>query len=387
MNHRPHRVCVVTGSRSEFGLLEPLMRAIKQGPGLELQVVATGMHLAPAFGDTFREIEEQGYAIDEKVPMLLAGDSGLDTALSVGVGVMGLASALNRLAPDLVVCMGDRFELLALGAVCTTLSLPMGHISGGEVTEGAMDDGIRHAMTKLSHLHFVANTDFAARLGRMGEEDWRVLVCGEPGLDYFVNAKLLGRAELEAFLGLDLGKPTALVTFHPVTRELSGLDHQMTELVAALEGADLQYVITFPNADPGHDLVRRRWVELAARRPERVRFFQSLGRLRYASLLAQASLMIGNSSSGLVEAPSFNLPVVNIGTRQQGRPQAANVFQTEHDRGAILAGIQRALAYDLPAVVNPFGDGHACPAIKDFILRALTERTREELLRKRFVDR
>ncbi len=383
---KPKRVCLFTGSRSEFGLLEPLCRVIREDPELELTILASGMHLSPAFGETWREIEEAGYVVDEKVPMLLDSDSGLGLAQSVGVGTMGLASALERLAPEVVICMGDRFELLALGSACTLLGIPLAHISGGEITEGAMDDAIRHAMTKLSHLHYVANQEFARRVRQMGEEPWRVEVSGEPGLDYLRNAELMSRDELEEYIGLDLTRPTALVTFHPVTRQAGGEVFQVDELIRALEQADLQYVITHPNADQGHHEITERLRRFAAADPAKRRMFISLGRRRYTSLLKQVRLMIGNSSSGLVESPSFNLPAVNIGDRQAGRPQAANVFQTGYREQDILAGIQKALAYEGETPVNPFGDGRACQRIKSHLKEALAQRSREELLRKRFHD-
>lgn len=383
---KPWRICLFTGSRSEFGLLEPLCRVITVDPDLKLTILASGMHLSPAFGETWREIEEAGYQVDEKVLMLLDADSGSALAQSVGLGLVGMTPALERLAPDAVVCMGDRFELLALGSACTLLGIPIAHISGGEITEGAMDDAIRHAMTKLSHLHYVANQEFAKRVISMGEEAWRVEVSGEPGLDYLNHAELLSRETLEDYLGLDLSLPTGLITFHPVTREGSRDPGQIDELIKALEQAGLQYVITHPNADQGNREIADILRAFAAADTSRRRMYTSLGRLRYTSLLQYVRLMIGNSSSGLVESPSFNLPTVNVGDRQTGRPQAANVFQTNNTSRDILAGIEKALAYNGPKPKNPFGEGKACQRIKSHLKEALASYNRQELLRKRFID-
>lgn len=385
MNRR--KVCVVTGSRSEYGLLRRLMRELKEAPGLQLQVAATGSHFSPAYGNTYKSILADGFRLDAQVRADFDTAKADTLAKAVGSWTKGFADAFRRLRPDAVVVMGDRYELLSVGAACTVMGIPLAHVSGGELTEGAVDDQIRHALTKLAHLHFPSNDVFAGRLLQMGEEGWRVCVSGEPGLDNIRDLTLYSKAELGRELGLDLSRPTALVTFHPVTHELSALGAQLRELTAALKSAPLQYILTYPNADAGSRQVIAAW-KAFARAHASAKLFQSLGQRRYLSALKHAALMIGNSSSGLVEAPSFRLPVVNIGSRQDGRIKARNVFDAPCRRNAIAAAVRRALRFDRgAALVNPYGDGRSSARIRKFLDAALKKYSREALLRKRFVDR
>jgi GDP/UDP-N,N'-diacetylbacillosamine 2-epimerase (hydrolysing) len=363
------------------------MRELSEHPAFDLKVAVTGSHLRREYGFTYREIEADGFSIDARVPAPFDTASPRSVAEAVGAWTRGFAGAFERLAPDVVLAMGDRYELLSVASAATLLAIPLAHVSGGEITEGAVDDQIRHALTKLSHLHFVSNRVYAQRVLQMGEEAWRVCVSGEPGLDNVRQIPLLSRAELEREIGLDLGRPTAVVSFHPVTRELDQLDAQIADLSGALEDAGLQCVLSYPNADPGSARIIAAWKRFAARH-EGARLFRNLGQRRYLSLLEHAHLIVGNSSSALVEAPAFNLPAVNVGTRQKGRLEARNVISVPHGRSRIRAAIRAALAYDRRGrCANPYGDGRSSPRVRRFLERVFRGRTRRVILDKRFVDR
>jgi UDP-hydrolysing UDP-N-acetyl-D-glucosamine 2-epimerase len=293
-----------------------VMADLKEDPAFTLTVAATGSHLSREHGLTYTEIEADGFSLDWKLEVSL--DTGRPAVLAKALGEMtaGLGAYFETSRPDVVLLLGDRYELLAVAGACTLMGVPMGHFSGGEVTEGVIDDSIRHAVSKMAHLHFVTNEVYGNRLCRMGEEPWRITVCGEPGLENFRRLAPIDREDLSRDLGLDLKRPTALVTFHPATLELDRLDAQIVALVEALQAArsrsGLQYVVTGPCADPGGAKIEAALTAFAAQ-SDGVRFFKSLGERRYLSLLRHASMMIGNSSSALHEAPAVSLPAVNIG--------------------------------------------------------------------------
>lgn len=382
------KICVITGSRAEYGLMRGLMQDLKSHGSIDLKIIVTGSHLSETFGLTYRDIEADGFTIDVKLPGSLDTNSGAALAATVGNWTGQFARALEAMSPDLVLVMGDRYELLAVSSACVLLSIPLGHISGGDITEGAIDDQVRHVLTKSAHLHFVANEIHGDRVRQMGEEDWRVCVCGEPGLDNLARTPLMDIDELGRDLGIDLHKPTALVTFHPVTLEGALIEQQMRAVLAALDADELQYVITYPNADAGSEVIIRHILEFAQRHAQSGVVRKSLGHDRYVSLLRVVAMMIGNSSSGLVEAPAFNLPVVNIGTRQAGRMRAANVLDVDCTRSEITRGLAWARRYDrTKPCPNPYGDGNSSARICEFILRNFAERTRDEILRKRFAER
>jgi UDP-hydrolysing UDP-N-acetyl-D-glucosamine 2-epimerase len=377
------RICVVTGSRAEYGLLYWVLRDLQAEPGVELQLVVTGMHLAPEFGLTVRQIEADGFDIALRVPMLLASDDAGGVAKSIGLGVIGLSDALQVLTPDIVLVLGDRFEILAAAQACLVHKVPLAHIAGGDVTEGAYDESMRHAITKMAQLHFVTNEDAAHRVRQMGEDPQRVHVVGSPGLDHLKRQRLLDRAALEQALGDTLGERNLLVTFHPVTlADDDGLG-EFDELLAALAdtGPGTTIWCSRPNADSGGRALAARLNAWADELGSRVRVHTSLGQLRYLSLMAQVDAVVGNSSSGLYEAPSFGVPTLNIGERQRGRLAASSVLHCAAERQAITAGLERALALDCRGVVNPYGDGHSAARIVA-ALRSLPERS--VLLRKPF---
>jgi len=377
------RVCVVTGSRAEYGLLYWVLHDLRADPGVELQLVATGMHLAPQFGMTVREIEADGFHVERRVEMLLASDTAGGVARSLGLGVIGMSEALETLRPDIVVVLGDRFEILAAAQACLVHRIPLAHIAGGDVTEGAIDESMRHAITKMAHLHLVTHEASAARVRQMGEDPARVHVVGSPGLDHIRRRTLLDRARLEDALGAQLGRRNLLVTFHPVTLADNDGVGQFEELLAALdqEPEDCRLWFTRPNADTGgHAMVRLldAWVDGHI---GRAFVYTSLGQLRYLSLMAHVDAVVGNSSSGLYEAPSFGIPTVNIGDRQRGRLAADSVLHCPPQRLAIAQTIRRALARDCRGVVNPYGDGASAARIVQ-LLRAMP--TGAAVLRKPF---
>ena len=379
------RIGVVTVSRSDYGHLRPVLEALRRAPDLELLLLVAGMHLASEFGLTVRDIEADGFPISARVEMLGGGDTPEAVAAATGRGVAGFGEAFARLRPDVVVVLGDRFEMLAAAVAALPFALPVAHIHGGEVSEGAMDNQIRHAITKLAHLHFASAEPHARRIAAMGEEPWRIHTVGAPGLDRLATTEPLPRAGLARELRLPEAGPWLLVTFHPVTLEYRDTAAHIDELLAALEKTDGFIVITYPNADTAGRLIIERIEEFAGRHPRRCRLAKSLGERLYLSLLRHADLMIGNSSSGLIEAPSFGLPVVNVGSRQRGRLRGANVIDVEPSREDILRGIEGAQALPFRvrarAAANPYGDGHAAPRIVE-ILRSVPIDVR--LVQKRF---
>jgi GDP/UDP-N,N'-diacetylbacillosamine 2-epimerase (hydrolysing) len=380
------KICVITGTRSEFGLLRWFMQEVQSEPMLELQVIATGMHLSPEFGMTYREIEQAGFSIDVKVEMLLSADTATAVTKSMGLGLIGFADAYTRLAPDLIVVLGDRFEILAAATAALIAGIPVAHLHGGETTEGAFDEAIRHSITKMSHLHFVAADDYRRRVIQLGEQPERVFLVGGLGIDAIKRITLLEREALETSLDFKLGRKNLLITFHPVTLEGATSQKQMAELLAALdELTDTNLIFTMPNADTGgRELAGM--VEAFVATHSNARVYASLGQLRYLSCMQYVDGVIGNSSSGLAEAPSMGVGTINIGDRQKGRLSASSVI----DCAPTVASIREALIklYDpafrstLPDTVNPYGNGGASKKI----IEVLSTYSIESLLKKSFYD-
>lgn len=382
------RVALITTSRADWGIYRPLARRLEAHPELELALVAGGAHLAPELGLTVREIEAEGFAPAARVECLDAGDDRLAMARGLGRAAEGFAAALDGLTPDMAVVLGDRFEMFAAAAAAAALGLPLAHLYGGELTYGAVDELFRHAMTKLSHLHFTATGEYARRVVQMGEEPWRVTVCGALGLDNLEEMELLDRPALEAELGLALEPAPLLVTMHPETATGASPGEQLAELLAALEAAGRPVIFTLPNADAGGRETKELIQRFCRERPwARVR--DNLGSLRYFSLMRHAAAMVGNSSSGVIEAPSLGLPVVNLGSRQEGRVRAANLVDCPVERGAIGRALKRALAPEfragLAGLANPYRarQGGAAGIIARRLARADLG---EGLLVKRFHD-
>lgn len=366
------RIAYVTGSRADYGLFSEPLRRIRESPDLELGLVVTSMHLEPDFGLTVKEIERDGMPVISRVRNLGGGDGGADQARSVGTAVLGITDALEAFRPDVVIVLGDRGEMLAGAIAAIHLHLPVAHVHGGDVS-GTVDELVRHAISKLSHLHFPATEDAAARLLRMGERAGYVHVVGAPGLDYLSHFEPIPNSELEAELRLDLSQPFVLFTQHPVTGDVDAAARQMEISLRVLDEVGVQVVATYPNSDAGG----RAMIEVLKGWEGRpwLRIVPSLGQRRFASLLKQAAAVVGNSSSGIIETPFFGVPVVNIGPRQAGRLRAANVLDVAHDQEAIRSAIVCALSDETfkaraRSTNNPYGDGHAGERIVE-ILTAL----------------
>jgi len=386
MNGMRRKICVVTGTRADYGCLRWVMEGIKAVDGLELQVIATGMHLSPEFGLTYREIEKDGFAIDRKVEMLLSSDTPTGISKSMGLGLIGFSEALEQLQPDLVLVLGDRFEIFAAASAAMVARIPLAHLHGGETTEGAIDEAIRHAITKMSHLHFVAAEDYRRRVVQLGEAPERVFLVGGLGIDNILRLELLERAALEAALDFKLGPKNLLVTFHPVTLEKSTAGVQMAELLAALDALeDTHLIFTLPNADTDGRILIAMIEQFVATRPH-ARAYTSLGQLRYLSCIRQVDGVVGNSSSGLAEVPSFRKGTVNIGDRQRGRLKADSVIDCAPERESIAAALRTLYSpefqAELASVRNPYGEGGA----SEKVVRVLQEYPLDTLLKKTFYD-
>ena len=380
------RVAVVTGSRAEYGILTSLLKEVQARPCLELQLLVTGMHMSPEFGSTYRQIEGAGFPIAEKLEILMSADSENAISTSIGLGVMRFASAFERVRPDILLLTGDRFESLAAAIAALVARIPVAHIGGGQTTEGAIDEGIRHSITKMSHLHFTLSSAYRDRIMQMGEDPQRVFVTGTPSLDAIHQGRWLSQEDLEEALGVDLSQPVFLVVYHPVTLEDHTAGWQMDELLAALRPFGRRCVFIMPNADTGGRVIFQKIDEFLDANPGSKAFF-NLERQLYLNLMRSTEVMVGNSSSGINEAPSLQLPVVNIGDRQRGRTRAANVIDCGYDCESITQAIVGALApsfrESLQGLTSPFGDGRASKRIVDLLECA---ELGEELLKKKFYD-
>ncbi len=380
------RICVVTGSRAEYGLLSWLMRSIQESTRLELQIIATGMHLSPDYGYTIRDIESDGFRVDCKVDMLLSSGTVIGVTKSMGLGMIGFADALAELQPDLMLILGDRYEIFAAASAAMIAQIPIAHLHGGERTEGAFDEAIRHSITKMSHLHFVAAEEYRRRVIQLGEAPEKVFCVGGLGIDNIMRLELLSRAELEAALDFKLGPRNLLVTFHPVTLEHETSEIQMNELLAALSELDNTHIVfTMPNSDPEGRLLFAQVEEFCEHRVQ-ARAYTSLGQLRYLSCIEHFDGVIGNSSSGLLEVPSFKKGTINVGVRQHGRLRAESVIDCEPDRESIRCALEQLYSKEFDAqlsnVENPYGNGGASEAI----VKVLEQRSLDDLLKKHFHD-
>jgi len=378
------KLCVVTGARADYGLLSVVMREIQHDPAFTLQVVATGMHLSPEFGMTYRVIEEDGFKIAAKVDMDISDDTAKGVAKSIGLGVSGFADVLAMLHPDLVVLLGDRFEVFTAAQAALVAAIPVAHIAGGDTTEGAFDESIRHCITKMSHLHFVTNESAACRVKQLGENPKHIYTVGSPGLDLIKRMQLLSREELEKDLEFSFQKSNLLITFHPATLDRQPAGEQFQELLNALDalGNGFGMFFTKPNADTGGRAIIRMIDEYVQSRTY-AKAAVSLGQQKYLSMLAQVDVVVGNSSSGLYEVPSFKKPTVNIGDRQKGRLHASSVINCKPESVDILRAIKEAFDKDCSGVVNPYGNGDSAPKIVA-ALKAIPDY--RALLKKHFFD-
>lgn len=380
------KICIVTGTRAEYGLLYWLMKEIQADANLELQIIATGMHLSPEFGLTYKEIEKD-FSINKKIEMLLSSDTSIGISKSMGLAQISFAEAYSELSPDIVVVLGDRFEIFSATAAAMISRIPIAHIHGGETTEGAFDEAIRHSITKMSHLHFVATETYRQRVIQLGESPEKVFNFGAPGLDNFNKLKLLPRVEFEESVGFKLGEKNLLVTFHPVTLDQSTSEQQFQQLLYALDDLTHTHIIfTKANSDTDGRVINAMIDNYVTNNAGKAIAFTSLGQLRYLSAFQYVDAVVGNSSSGLIEAPSFKVGTINIGDRQKGRIKAASVIDCAPDRNEIANAIKQLYSLDfqknLLEVSNPYGKGGASKKIAGI----LGTYTLTEILKKSFHD-
>jgi UDP-hydrolysing UDP-N-acetyl-D-glucosamine 2-epimerase len=365
---KKRKICVFTGTRAEYGLLKPLMDEIKKEPALELQIVASAMHLSPEFGLTYKEIEKDGFKIDEKVEMLLSSDTPVGICKSIGLGVISYSEVLERLKPDIVVILGDRFEALAFAIASFIHRIPIAHLYGGEATYGLIDEGIRHSITKMSYLHFTSTEEYRKVVIQLGEAPERVFNVGALGIDNIKKMKLLTKEELEKRLNFKFGKRNLLVTYHPVTLEKGTSREHFENLLAVLdELEEVKIIFTKANADTEGRIINYMIDEFVERHKDKAIAFTSMGQLLYLSTMKYVDAVVGNSSSGIIEAPSFKIGTINIGDRQKGRIRAKSVIDCEPTKESIRKAFELLYSSEfqnqLKKVVNPYGDGKAAERI------------------------
>ena len=380
------KICVVTGSRADYGLLRWVMQGVKDDPGLTLQIVATGMHLSSTFGFTYKEIEDDGFQIDVTLDILGDLDTPVGIAESMGQGLIGFAKAFNDLQPDIIVVLGDRFEIFSAVAAALVARIPVAHLHGGETTVGAFDEALRHSITKMSQLHFVAAEEYRNRVIQLGETPNNVFLVGGLGIDSIRKLKLLDKKELEDSLKLRFRDKSLIVTYHPVTLEVDTAEHQMKELLNVLSDLrDTTLIFTMPNADTGgRSLIKM--IEAFVNHNSNAQSFTSLGQLRYLSCIANVDGVVGNSSSGLMEVPSFKKGTINIGDRQLGRLQAKSVINCQPKEKNIRDAIRRLYSDDFKTILrettNPYGEGGASARV----VKVLREAPLEGIVKKTFHD-
>lgn len=362
------KIAVFTGTRAEYGLLYWLMKAIQADSDVMLQVIVSGMHLSPQYGDTWREIVADGFEIAATVDMMLSSDTPVGIVKSMGVGTIGFADALARLKPDVLVVLGDRFEALAIVQAALIMGIPIAHIHGGELTLGAYDNSIRHAITKMASLHFVAAEAYRLRVIQMGEEPGCVFNVGAPGLEHVTRTERLSFDELAKALDMPLKQPYFLVTYHPVTLANDAIEVEFSSVLRALDDYPEHHVLfTYPNADNGGHLIIQMLEQYCHAHPQRAFVVKSLGYVRYLSAVAHADVVLGNSSSGIIEVPAFGVPSINIGLRQQGRLAGQSVLHAEPHYESISSTLRQSLNHDCREMcrhaVNPYGNGHVAARI------------------------
>ena len=361
-------ICIITGTRAEYGLLYPLIKKISEDDRLNSQLVVTGMHLSPEFGLTYKQIEEDGYKIDEKVEILLSSDTSIGISKSMGLAMISFSEVFDRLKPDMVVVLGDRYEIFSAVSVASISRIPVCHLHGGETTEGAFDENLRHSITKMSYLHFTSTEEYRKRVIQLGESADRVFNVGAIGIENIKKMNLLSKEELEESINFKLDKKYAIVTFHPVTLENNTAKDQFKELLLALYNIkDLKVIFTKANSDTDGRIINKMIDEFVLNDKERFIAFTSMGSLRYLSAIKYSDVVIGNSSSGIVEVPSFNKPTINIGDRQKGRIQAKSIINCEPVKNDIENAIEKALSKEflenIKDVKNPYGEGNVSDKI------------------------
>ena len=381
------KICIVTGTRAEYGLLRWLIDLIQNDDEILLQLVVTGMHLSPEFGLTYKQIEEDGYPIARKVETLLSSDSSVGVSKAVGLGIISFSEVFHELNPDVLIVLGDRFEIFAAVSAAMFKPIVIAHIHGGESTTGAFDESIRHSITKMSHIHFTATEVYRIRIIQLGEHPDRVYNTGSPAMDNISKLKLLSKKAFEKAIDFSLSDKTALITFHPTTLDYGLAEIQIRELLMALDSfKDLKIIFTYPNADSEGRIIKEIILKYVDENLFKSVAFASLGQLKYLSALQFVDLIIGNSSSGIIEAPSFKIPTVNIGDRQNGRIKASSIINTPAKKGEIIKAINLALSESfqtrLKDVKNPYGKTGSSKGI----YKILKQIEIKSLLKKEFYD-
>jgi GDP/UDP-N,N'-diacetylbacillosamine 2-epimerase (hydrolysing) len=382
------KISILTATRAEYGLLKPIIGKLIQVKDFDVRVVVTGAHLSPEFGLTYKEIDQDGVIIDEKIEMLLSADTPSAISKSMGLAMISFADYFERVKPDMLIVLGDRYETLAVCTVAMNQRIPIAHLYGGETTEGAVDESIRHAITKLSYLHFTSTEEYRKRVIQLGEQPKRVFCVGAVGIENILNQNLMGKSELESSIGFNLGKPYAMVTFHPVTLEEENSEVQFQALLDVIKKShNMNYIFTKANADANGRIINK-MIDSYLEENNNAVAFTSLGLTRYLSAVKYSAMVIGNSSSGLLEAPSFGIPTINIGDRQKGRLQAGSIINCQPSAEEIEKAIDIALTEDFKhqakRTVNPYGDGKTSEkvvgTIKDFLINNKIN------LKKKFYD-
>ena len=369
------KICILTATRAEYGLLKPVIRKFLLQKQFDIQITVTGMHLSPEFGLTYKEIEADGIPIDRKIEILLSADSPASISKSMGLAMISFADYFNETKPDLLLVLGDRYETLAVVIAAMNARIPIAHLYGGDITEGAVDDAVRHAITKMSYLHFTATPNHARRVIQMGEAPERVFYTGAMAVENAKNVKLLSKDELKAQIGFDWGKNRlAVVTFHPVTLENNTAEEQCRNLLEALdEIPNLNMIFTKANSDTDGRIINQMLDVFAAAHSKKCCVFTSLGQLRYLSVISMADVVVGNSSSGLSEVPSFHVPTVNVGDRQKGREAGMTVIHSKTDKESIVSAIEKALSSQFRSEIVNAENPYEKDGTSDEIVNRITE--------------
>lgn len=383
------KICVVTGTRAEYGLLSRLMRMIKESRGTQLQVIATNMHLSPKYGYTYLEIEKDDFTINYKIPIIddNSKDDSVSTLKSMAKALVGFSDAYNELNPDMIIVLGDRYEILAATEAALIMRIPVVHIGGGEITEGAFDDAIRHSITKMSHLHFTSTDVYRKRVIQLGEQPERVFFVGAPGVENIKKLPLMAKNEIEEEIDFMIDKKTILVTYHPVTLGNRIAKDDIDDFIAAMEERkDLRIIFTMPNSDTGSHFIVDAINDFMEKNANRAKSFKSLGVVRYLSVMRQVAAVVGNSSSGIVEVPSFGIPTLNIGDRQKGRIQADSIYNCLPNKDSILQGLDVVLSKEFRALAlkahNPYEKANTA----EEIFKVICTYPLEQLNQKHFYD-
>lgn len=385
------KICILTSTRAEYGLLKPLISKLINRSEFDVRIAVTGMHLAPEFGFTYLDIEKDGFKIDKKVEMLINSNTHVGVSKSMGLTTIGFAEYFDELKPDLLIVLGDRFETLAVCIAAMNARIPIAHLHGGESTEGVIDEAIRHSISKMSYLHFTSTEEYRKRVIQLGEDPERVFNVGAIGLEVIKEMNYLNKEQLEESIGFRIDKKLALLTFHPVTLEDNTAEQQFQNLLDAIDAFDdLQVIITKANADMGGRSINHLIDVYERKRTDKCKAFQSLGQQRYLSTMKICDFVIGNSSSGIIEAPSFETPTINIGDRQMGRVQANSVISCEPTKEDIISAIEKALSKDfrssLIGMINPYGDGNVSDKIIIEIEKFLCSNNSNKFLKKQFYN-